>query len=95
MLSQALVDGKVEADKRCSNRLGRRLKRARPWRFCRLARLNGVSHTGTCKAATDQKPLVQDTKKQLKLIEPRPVFWREMKDMRMAWITRKRRRYPF
>src|SRR5712691_2495550 len=41
------------------------------------------------KTPTGQKATGQDTKKQLSLVEPRAVFWREMKDMAVAWITQK------
>jgi len=44
---------------------------------------------GAGKTPTGQKATVQDTKKQLSLVEPRAVFWREMKDMAVAWITQK------
>src|SRR5215813_6049309 len=42
---------------------------------------------GTGKTPTGQKATVHDTKKQLRLIEPRTVFGREMKNMAVAWIT--------
>src|SRR5216683_4025645 len=44
---------------------------------------------GARKTPTGQKATVQDTKKQLSLVEPRAMFWREMKDMAVAWITQK------
>src|SRR3954469_12384245 len=45
-----------------------------------------VKILGAGKTPTGQKATVHDTKKQLSLVEPRAVFWREMKDMAVAWI---------
>src|SRR5437870_13576255 len=48
---------------------------------------SAVKVLGTGKTPTGQKATVQDTKKQLSLVEPRAVFGRAMKDMAVAWIT--------
>ena len=46
-----------------------------------------VKILGAGKTPTGQKATVQNTKKQLRLVEPRAVFGREMKDMAVTWIT--------
>src|SRR5215831_9396708 len=48
---------------------------------------SAVKVLGARKTSTGQKATVQNTKKQLSLVEPRAVFGREMKDMAVAWIT--------